>query len=493
MKRVFILLLLALTAWANPIVVGSKAFTESYILGDLAKSLLTKAGIKDVEHKVGMGKTIILWQALSSGSIDVYPEYAGTIASETLKLKGPWDLARLRTELGKVGIGITDPLGFQNTYALVMKMAKAESLGISKISDLLNHPDLPVGPTLEFLGRKDGWNPLAARYGLHMTSVKGIEHALGYKALDSGDIAVKDAYSTDAAIADNDLIALKDDLEFFPKYQAVFLYRLSLPDAGVKALQSVSGKIDESMMIRINSEAEKTKDHELAATHLEAAIFPKSSAATAAPETPKNPWLELVPFAWQHLGLVGISMVFAILIGIPLGIAASRPGWLANVVLSLAGLIQTIPSLALFAVLVPVLGTQPRTAILALFLYSLLPIVRNTATGIAGISPALRESAEALGLPPLARLLKVELPLALPTILAGIKTSAVINVGTAAIAAFIGAGGLGQPIQTGLSLSDTPLIVRSAIVTAALALIVQLAFDLVERWAVPKGLRLSGK
>jgi osmoprotectant transport system permease protein len=492
------LALLLLASFAGSYVVGSKAFTESYILGDLAKNLLSKAGVSPLEHKVGMGKTIILWQALTSGNIDVYPEYTGTIASEILKLKGDWNQERLARELHSVGIGITAPLGFNNTYSLVMKRAKATELGITKISDLKSHPDLVVGPTLEFLGRKDGWNPLAARYGLQMKTVKGIEHSLGYKALDSGDIAIKDAYSTDAAIADNDLVVLQDDLNFFPKYQAVYLYRLTLPGVGVNSLNSVAGKIDETLMTKFNAETEKTKDHEAAAAHLEAVLFPPSklggsSTESASEPAPKDPWGELAPYALQHLTLVGISMAFAIVIGIPLGIAAAKPGWLANVILSLTGLIQTVPSLALFAVLVPWLGTQPRTAILALLLYSLLPIVRNTSAGLRSISPAIRESAEALGLEPAARLWKVELPIALPTILAGVKTSAIINVGTAAIAAFIGAGGLGQPIQTGLSLSDTPLILRGALAAAVLAVVVQIAFDVLERFAVPRGLRLRSE
>jgi osmoprotectant transport system permease protein len=516
MKRLLVFAITALATLTQAFVIGSKAFTESYILGDLAVLRLQEAGLHPLDHKVGMGKTIILWQALTGGSIDVYPEYTGTIASEILKLQGPWDHARLRTELQAKGIGITEPLGFQNTYALVMQRTRAQQLGITKISDLRNHPDLAVGVTLEFLGRKDGWKPLVGRYGLQMQTVKGIEHSLGYQALASGDIAIKDAYSTDAAIADKDLVVLQDDLEFFPKYQAVYLYRLSLPEAGVNALSQVAGMITEQVMTRFNAEAERTKNHHAAAAGLEKAIFPTTggpaplppkttggggtsstpttgTSGTASPTPDDNPWSEILKHTGEHLGLVGMSMAFAILIGVPLGIAAAKPGWPAALILSVTGLVQTIPSLALFAVLVPWLGTQPRTAILALFLYSLLPIVRNTAAGLRAIPPSLQESAQALGLEPIARLWKVELPLALPTILAGIKTSAVINVGTAAIAAFIGAGGLGEPIQTGLGLSDTPLILRGAASAAVLALLVQLAFDLLERFAVPRGLRLRSQ
>lgn len=484
--RPLLLLLAMLTTLASAqdkLVVGSKKFTESFVLGEIARGLLTKQGF-EVTHKQGMGGTIILWQALKKGSIDIYPEYTGTIGEEILKSKDKLTPEQMRQELAKQGIGMTDELGFNNTYALVMKADKAKALGIAKISDLKQHEDLPAGPTIEFLGRKDGWNPLMDRYGVHMQSVKGIEHTLGYKALDSGSIAIKDAYSTDAVIAEKNLVVLEDDLGFFPQYKAVYLYRLGIPAKAIQALEKTKGTINEDTMIRLNAEAEKTKDYVGAANlyfkdHGGGGDFKK-----------ENVWSELLGQAGQHLWLVAVSLFFAILIGIPLGIRASRPGPVSSFILGLTGLIQTVPSLALFAILVPWLGTEPRTAILALFLYSLLPIVRNTATGLQGIAPSLRESAAALGLEPTARLFKIELPLASPTILAGIKVSAIINVGTATIAAFIGAGGLGQSIQTGLALSDSDLILRGGIAAAVLALVVQLAFELLDRALIPRGLRL---
>jgi osmoprotectant transport system permease protein len=177
---------------------------------------------------------------------------------------------------------------------------------------------------------------------------------------------------------------------------------------------------------------------------------------------------------------------------LPLGIAASRGGTLGHGILAIVGMIQTIPSLALLALLVPVpfLGISARTAIVALFLYGLLPIVRNTATGLQDIPPALRDSAVALGLEPGARLRKIYLPLASRTILAGIKTSAVINIGTATLAALIGAGGLGEPILSGLNLNDNATILEGAIPAALLALLVQGSFDLLDRFLIPRGLRL---
>ncbi len=457
-----VLSLLAVLAPAQTrITVGSKEFTESYVLAEIAHGLLTKEGF-DVTHKQGMGGTIILWAALKGGSIDLYPEYTGTINDEILKSKTKLSPAEMRAELAKQGIGMSEELGFNNTYTLVMRADRAKALGISKISDLRQHEDLVAGPTLEFLGRKDGWAPLMAKYGITLSNVKGMKHPLGYTAMESGSIDIKDAYSTDADIARRHLVSLQDDLHFFPQYKSVFVYRLAIPAKAVSALNSIAGTIDESAMVDLNAKAEQSKDYVAAANGYFAAHAEKGVKAAPTP----NVWGELLSETGQHLKLVAISLALAILLGIPLGIWASRPGWVGGLILGATGLIQTVPSLALFAILVPWLGTEPCTAILALFLYSLLPIVRNTATGLSGISPSLRESAAALGLDARARLLKVELPLASPTILAGIKVSAVINVGTATIAAFIGAGGLGQSIQTGLALSDTNLILRGSIAAA---------------------------
>jgi osmoprotectant transport system permease protein len=192
-----------------------------------------------------------------------------------------------------------------------------------------------------------------------------------------------------------------------------------------------------------------------------------------------------------HLALVAVSLSAAILLAVPAGILAARRERLGQVILSVTGVIQTIPSLALFVFMIPLLGIGGPPAAVALFLYSLLPIVRNTHAGLKDISPAVRESAEALGLPPGARLRLVELPIAARSILAGIKTSAVINVGTATLGALIGAGGYGQPILTGIRLDDVGLILEGAVPAAVLALLVQGVFELAERLVVARGLRLQ--
>ena len=470
-------------AKSQQIVVGSKKFTESYVLGEIAKTALQNAGFT-VEHKQGMGGTIILWEALRGGEIALYPEYTGTIAEEILKTTQPLSTAEMRALLRQKGVGMTAELGFSNTYALVMQRDRAAKQGIRKISDLRNHPGLNIGVTHEFLDRQDGWAPLSARYGLQMHNVRGIDHALGYAALANGSIDLKDAYSTDAKIAENNLIVLDDDLHFFPQYKAVFLYRLGTDHRAVTALEKLAGTLDETRMTRLNAEAERTKNYALA-------------AALYFGEKPERQAGELVGkigrWTWRHLELVGASLVLAIVAGIPLGILASRPGAVSDFILAASGVIQTIPSLALLALLVPLpfFGISPATAIFALFLYSLLPIVRNTATGLQDIPAAVRESAAALGLEPHAQLWKVFLPLASRTILAGIKTSAIINVGTATLAALIGVGGLGEPIISGLNLNDYRTILQGAIPAALLALLVQFVFDGLDRVIIPKGLRLK--
>jgi osmoprotectant transport system permease protein len=368
-----------------------------------------------------------------------------------------------------------------------MRRAEAREKSIRTIGDLRNHPELKFGLTHEFLDRRDGWRPLLERYQFSPPNVVGIDHGLGYEALRNGSIDVKDAYSTDAKIGENDLVVLEDDLQFFPQYKAVFLYRLSLPENAVAVLRGLEGELDAKRMIRLNAEAERTKSYARAAS-----LFFTDPASTRTFNGGESFPHKLRRWTVRHLELAGISLLLSILIGIPLGIAASRGGIVGQVILGFTGAVQTIPSLALLALLVPVpfFGISMRTAIAALFLYGLLPIVRNTATGLQDIAQPVRESAIALGLEPSARLWKIYLPIASRSILGGIKTSAVINIGTATLAALIGAGGLGEPILSGLNLNDHVTILEGAIPAAVLALLVQWSFDLLDRLLIPKGLRL---
>ena len=470
----------------DPVIVGSKKFTESYVLAEIAQISLTSSGVL-AEHRQGMGGTIILWQALRAGQIGLYPEYTGTIAEEILNDREVNALPQMREALAKFGVGMTEPLGFNNTYGLVMRRSEAQRLHVHSVSDLRKHPDLKIGLTHEFLDRRDGWQPLRDRYHLPQQNIIGLDHALGYAALTKSSIAIKDAYSTDAKIAENDLLVLEDDLQFFPRYDAVYLYRLSLPGSAISALRQIEGALNETEMTRLNAEAERTKNYRTAAN-----LYFREHGGAVAFDGGESFGQKLFRWSLRHLELAGVSLLLAVLVGVPLGIVASRGGPIGHAIMAATGIVQTIPSLALLALLVPLpfFGISARTAIAALFLYGLLPIVRNTATGLQDIAQPIRDSAEALGLEARARLTKIYLPIASRSILAGIKTSAVINVGTATLAALIGAGGLGEPILSGLNLNDHVTILQGAVPAALLALLVQWSFDLLDRLLIPKGLRL---
>lgn len=489
--------LIALNAHArDEIIVGSKRFTESYILGEIIRQTAAHAAEANAVHKPGLGNTGIVFAALKSGSIDVYPEYTGTIASEILKSGTFPSLEELNRQLAPLGIGAAIPLGFNNTYALAMREGHAERLNIRRLSDLTGHPELKLGLSQEFIGRADGWEGLKKAYGLPFNTPRGLDHGLGYEAIASSQIDVMDIYSTDAKIAKFKLRVLEDDRRYFPAYDAVTLYRLDLPKRLPRTwavLSELEGRISAENMITLNAQAELSGKAfaEVAADFLKIAVQEQGAG-----ETKQRNFAAVLfgPDFWrltrEHLLLVFVSLVASIAIGMPLGIYAARAPGAAPPILSAVGVIQTIPSLALLAFLIPLMGsigTAP--ALVALFFYALLPIVRNTYTGLTDIAPALRESALALGLPSLARLRLIELPLAARAILAGIKTSAVINVGTATIAAFIGAGGYGERIAAGLALNDNAVLLAGALPAAVLALLVQFGFDFLDRFLVSAGLR----
>jgi osmoprotectant transport system permease protein len=457
-------------ASAQTLTVGSKRFTESYILGEI---LSQSAG---GTHKPGLGNTAILLEALRTGSIDVYPEYTGTIAREILKSEERLDLAGLNRRLSPLGLAVSVPLGFSNSYALGMRRKDAERLGVKRISELASHPQLRFGLSHEFLGRRDGWPGLQAAYGLPQRP-RGLDHGIAYEALAAGEIDVMDLYTTDAKIERYAIVALEDDRRFFPAYDAVLLYRTEVAGR-VEPLKKLEGRIDAATMVRLNARAEldKVPFADVAREFL-GATRQKSSSFWSALFAPDFGRLFL-----EHLGLVFGSLALAALAGIPLGLLAAKRRWLAQPVLIVAGLLQTVPSLALLAFLIPITGTiGVWPALIALFLYALLPITRNTHTGIVEVPRGLVHAGTALGLSARQVLARVEIPLALPVIMAGIKTSAVINVGTATIAAFIGAGGFGERIAQGLALNDHAVLLAGALPAAVLALLVHALFELAER------------
>jgi osmoprotectant transport system permease protein len=481
---------------AGPTVkVGSKSFTESDILGELVRQLAHNAGAQ-AEHRSRLGDTSKTWEALLGGQLDVYPEYTGTLTQEILAGENLKTQADLQRALDSRGLRISRSLGFRNNYGLGMPRQKAQELGIRKISDLVDHPNLRVGLSHAILERADGWRSLKERYGLPQRTPEGMEHSLAYKALANGSRDVVDVYTTDAEILRHDLVILEDDKNYFPAYDAVLLYRADLAERApgvVEAILRLQGAISAETMQALNAKGnlDKVSADRVAAEYLSDHLQQKTQVKL---ETRASRLLERTK---QHLYLVSISLFLAILTAVPLGVVAARHRYFGQLILAVVGGVQTFPALALLSLLVvflPLIGLEgigATPAIIALYLYSLLPIVRNTHAGLHDIPPQVRESAEALGLSSWARLRLIELPLAMRSILAGVKTAAVINVGFATLGGLIGAGGYGQSIMTGLDKNDYHLILEGAIPAVILALLVQGLFELAERFLVSRGLRLQ--
>lgn len=494
---------------ASPtIVVGAKNFTEGAVLAELmAQVLETHAGAR-IERRYNLAGTEVAFDALRSGGIDLYAEYTGTglrdILGDAAPVHSPAQaFARVSSAFAqRYQLAWLAPFGFNNTYVLMMRHDLAQRLGVRTISDLTAHP-LRYGMSHEFLERKDGMPGLRQVYALNIASLVGMEHDLAYRALAEGTIDISDGYSTDAKIATQDLIVLRDDKNFFPPYEAAPLVRQALlarlPNVE-GALALLAGRIDDDTMRRLNHEVEgeHRSPDEVASTFLAQLGLTQQHVATAPRERTllrvlwQRRFITLSLTAW-HLVLTGIAEGLACLLAIPLGIAASRRRRLAGLALAGAGVLQTIPSIALLAFMLPLFGIGARPAIAALFLYGLLPILRNTITGIRGVDRRIIEVGLGLGMTSGQLLRQVELPLAVPVILAGVRTSTVINIGTATLAAFIGAGGLGEPIVTGLTVTDVNLILSGALPAALLAIVVDALLALVERSATPRGLRLPRK
>jgi osmoprotectant transport system permease protein len=338
------------------------------------------------------------------------------------------------------------------------------------------------------MNRADGWPGLSRAYDLNPSSVRGVEHSLAYRALAQNAADVIDLYTTDAEIQSYHIRVLSDDRHYFPGYQAIWVYRLDSVQrvaALMQAMSDLSGRISESQMQQMNAQVQQQRrDETSVATEF-------LSAGTAQRTASASIWQRIRQRTIEHLELVGLSLALAMMFGLPLGVAAAKLPRLGKLVLALTVVLQTVPSLAMLVFMIPLFGIGARPAIATLFLYSLLPIVRNTLTGLNSIPARLQESAASLGLPWHVRLLRVEAPLAARTIIAGISTAAVINVGTATLGALIGAGGYGEPILTGIRLNNLPLILEGAVPAAMLALLVMALFQLLERALTPRGLRLS--
>ncbi|WP_276372205.1 glycine betaine ABC transporter substrate-binding protein [Chryseolinea sp. H1M3-3] len=465
--------------------VGAKHFNEGYILSEMISQIL-EAGGYTVDRKFNLGGTMVSFEALRTGAIDVYPEYTGTIAAEILKSErsAPWEVLSAQL-LNKFQLEISPPYGFNNTYALVMSAELSERLNVENISDLKNHPGLKIGVSYEFLERNDGWKNLAVAYGLPQQAI-GLEHGLAYQAIIENKINITDAYATDGEINHYKLVLLKDDKEFFSAYQAVSFYSAKLPDRAKKLLNSLSSKITEAEMQQLNAKAlfEKKSHSEIARSFLILKGILNQDSKSQSRDSAL-----ILKKTGEHITLTLIALLASISVAVPLGILLYRFPRLSKVALYFAGILQTIPSIALLALMIPLVGIGKLPAVIALFFYSLLPILRNTVVGLHTVDPVLKNVASGIGLNAWQKLWLVEIPLSKPMILTGIRTAAVINVGTATLAAFIGAGGLGEFIVTGLALNNMNMILTGAIPSAILAIITELVFEFIEWVAVPRHLQ----
>ena len=476
-------------AAVQTVTVGSKNFGESYLLAEIAAQVLEAQGFR-VNRKLGLGGTLICYEALKNAEIDLYPEYTGTLSQAVLKLPGNPDRTQINQVLADQGLELLAEYGFNNTYAIVVRDEQAQQLGLRRIGDL-HQRNLTAAFSHEFLQREDGWPGLAQRYNLQQP-IKGIEHGLAYQAIADGAIDVTDAYSTDGELQRYQLRILQDDLGYFPEYRAATLVQTSASPQLRQALAGLHNMLDESQVQALNAKValQGQSFQQVAADFIRANAsrlgLSEQDTAKIEPLPGQSPWAgQLWGHFMRHLQLTGSALFAAIAIGLGISLLVYRRQRLAEIVVYLCGLMQTIPSLALLALMIPLFGIGFLPAIIALFLYSLLPIVRNAITALANTDPILVRVSAALGLSGWEQLRYLRLPLATPAIFAGIRTAAVISIGTATLAAFIGAGGLGEPIVVGLSLNDTNMILRGAIPAAVLAIVVELVFAALERRVSP--------
>ncbi len=475
-------------ARADYVEVGSKNFVEGYVLSEIVARTIEEKAATEVKRNFGLGGTGIVFRALTNKRIDMYVEYSGTIAEVILKRPELKSIDEINEALIPYKLRLSGSLGFSNTYALAVTQKFAADNSVRAISDLARlNGKARFAFSSEFIARQDGLGGLKAKYNLDPgQNLFAMEHALVYGALENDKVDVIEVYSTDAKIKKMNLKLLEDDKSYFPKYEAVIVVRDDLVRRMPRvwdALKTLEGSLTEEKMQELNAMVDIDKK-----TFAEAAkAFVQSKQSTLETKSDGNTMLSR---AKEHFVLVFYSLMAALLIGLPLAVLAREFRVLGQAILIVAALIQTIPALALLCFLIPWFGIGQPLALFALFLYGLLPITLNSYNGLIGIERQYLEISRALGLSYWRRLFVIDLPLASPLILSGIKTSAIISIGTATLAALVGAGGFGAPIVTGLALNDNQIILTGAVPAAAFALVTYAVLSLLEKILIPKGLRI---
>ncbi|MCO4793888.1 MAG: ABC transporter permease subunit [Bacteriovoracaceae bacterium] len=513
-KIIFLLLILSSTGYSQekrPIIIGSKAFSESVILGEMVALLLEEKFNHPVVRKFGLGGTKVAFDALNTGGIDIYPDYTGTGYVMILKLDGERDPDKVHeivsTEFEKRwGIVWSDPIGFNNTYALAVRKDDPRFKKMKSISELSGKvQDFKYAGAYEFMERKDGHPRFSKSYRLNFktNNVISMNAGLMYSAIQDKQVDMIVAYSTDGRIKAYDLKLLKDDQMFFPPYYVALIAKKDLLDKSEplrKVYSLMAGLITEVEMTDMNDKVDRLK---IDSRRVARNFLVEKGLLTGVVEDAKIQkgfWSfaiskkdYLIKLFYEHLLLSFGALFFAVLVSLPTGVLLTRYPKSGKIIFPVINTIQTVPSLALLGFLIPFMGIGMAPAMLALFLYSLLPLVRNTYSGIQGVDKAYVEASRGIGLTNFQILFKVEIPLAMPIILAGLRTAAVIVIGTATIAALIGAGGFGDPIFRGVSTVNSNLILLGAIPAALLAIAVDKVIGWSETGLVSKGIRLKNK
>ncbi|MAF77885.1 MAG: hypothetical protein CME60_06955 [Halobacteriovoraceae bacterium] len=498
----------------TPIKVGSKIFTEGQILGEMMTLVLNEKLDHPATAQLNFGGTKVVFDALLGGDIDIYPEYTGTGYVFILKKENLIrDPERIYKEVAlaykeRYQILWSPPMGFNNSYALVVRKDDPRFSGISKLSQLPKdlRPFRYASPH-EFMERTDGFRSFKDFYQFQFdpSQIMGMDAGLMYSALKEKQVDMIMAYATDGRIEAYHLKTIKDDLHFFPPYWAAWNFKektLKKYPILKEATELFHNLISEEEMIQMNAAVDEYKrsPKEVARNFLIKKGILTGKVNTKSSHS-KRGVLEflyqkrfyLYKIMKEHIQLSSLSLFLAILISLPLGILLTRYQKISGPVFAVINTLQTIPSLALLGLLIPLTGIGFVPAITALFLYCLLPLIRNTYTGIQGVDSKYIEASKGMGLTSFQILKTVEIPLALPVILAGVRTSSVIVIGTATLAALVGAGGLGEPIFRGVATINSSLILLGAIPSALLAILVDKALSLAERKLISKGLQLQEK
>lgn len=485
--------------------IGHKNFAESELLAEMfARVIADRTGLR--VERVRLADTLPCFEALKSGQIAAYPEYTGTGLVEMLgeaPVRSRREaLYRVRTEFqARWDLWWLGPLGFNNAYEMAVPRDVAERHHLRTLSDLAKvAPQLRAAFGFDFATREDCLPGLRKAYGMEFKEVRQMQQNLKYQAAGRRAVDCIDVYTTDGLLLVHDLVVLEDDRKFFPPYEAAPLVRGDLlrrrPEVGA-ALGLLAGAIDETRMRKLNRRVDQDKEpvervaqealEELGILVARGAPGPSGRSASFVSYLVDHR-AKLAAQTVEHLALSGAGLLLGVLVAMPLAFLLERRRALAEPVIRAVSLTQTIPSLALLAFMIPLFGIGPAPAILALWIYSIFPVLRNGYTGIRDADPRAVEAAIALGMTGSQVLWSVRLPLAAPVIMAGVRTAAVLTVGTATLAAFVGAGGLGEPIVSGLQKADPHVILSGALPAAALALVVDAVLAAAERLVRPRGL-----